>query len=378
MGLGILRVPAWQANFRVDSGLPLIVYAGMVAYSAANYAYVERRRVGAIFTFITLCLDLMALVYLVAVSGGMQSPLLPTQLLFTMLFAMLFPKPPAAIVPPLLTYPVVALIQVTQADHSFGSQDLFLLLWYCVINCIVVYVVVHLHTREEMKHREILRLQASLGEMAIVEERTRLAREIHDGLGGSLSSLILQAEYLQGLARDDHMRREISDLKAQAEESIEELRRALSLMRDDFDLVRAVEDVCRKFESRTHGLLVTFMRVGRERVVAPEAALTLFRVLQESLTNIVRHADASQAAVSLQFTNDSCTLTVLDNGRGFDTSVAPRPGHYGLLNVIERAQRVHGTARVQSTLGEGSIVSLTVPVAATSGLASRLSTAHAA
>jgi signal transduction histidine kinase len=211
-----------------------------------------------------------------------------------------------------------------------------------------------------------------------VEERTRLAREIHDGLGGSLSSLILQAEYLQGLARDDHMRREISDLKAQAEESIEELRRALSLMRDDFDLVRAVEDVCRKNESRTHGLLVTFMRVGRERVVAPEAALTLFRVLQESLTNIVKHAEATETTVSLQFTPDHCTLTVTDNGIGFDTSVARRPGHYGLLNMIERAQRVRGTASVESTVGKGSIVSLTVPVAGSSAVASKTLTAHAA
>jgi signal transduction histidine kinase len=369
IGLGILLVPAWKATFQVESIGPIAIYLCMVAYSAANYVYVERKRLGAIITFVTLCLDLVALIYLVAVSGGIQSPLLPTQLLYTMLFAMLFPRP-AAIVPPLLTFPIVAWIQGERDVGSFTPQVLFLLLWYSAINCIVVYVVIHLHTRDEMKHRQILRLQASLAEMALVEERTRLAREIHDGLGGSLSSLILQAEYLQGLARDDHMRREIADLKAQAEESIEELRRALTLMRDDFDLVHGIEEVCRKFELRNHDLQVTFMRIGRERQISSEAALTLFRVLQESLTNVVNHADASHAAVTIQFTDSTCSLTVQDDGRGFDRSAAPPAGHYGLLNMIERAQRVSGTARVESAIGQGTIVSLTVPLAPGSGLAS--------
>jgi signal transduction histidine kinase len=384
MGLAILLVPAWRSTFRVDvtegsivSLLPIAVYMAMVAYMAANYVYVERGRFGEVLTFATLCFDLVALVYLVVVSGGLQSPLLPTQLLFTMLFVMLFPRP-LAIVPPLLTFPIVAYIQELSPNTSFTSKDLFLLIWYSVINCVVVYVVVYLHTREEMKHREILRLQDSLKEMAIVEERTRLAREIHDGLGGSLSSFILQAEYIQGLARDAHMRSEIADLKAQAEESIEELRRALTLMRDDFDLVRGVEDACRKFESRASNLQITFMRLGKERPVSSEGALTLFRVLQESLTNVVRHAEATQAAVMLQFTSEVCTLTVQDNGKGFDTSRPSPQGHYGLMNVVERAQRVQGTAKVESTVGQGSIVTLTVPLASKVSVRSRSSTANAA
>jgi len=376
MGLGILLVPAWKANFHVDSLTPIAVYMCMVAYAAVNYMFVEDRRLGPILTFSSLSLDVVALVYLVVVSGGLQSPLLPTQLLFTMLFVMLFPRP-LAVVPPLMTFPVVALIQM-EVVGSVTSQDMFLLIWYCVINCISVYVVVYLHQREEMKHLEIVRLQASLKEMAVVEERTRLAREIHDGLGGSLSSLILQAEYIHGLAKDDQMRREITELKAQAEESIEELRRALTLMRDDFDLVRGIEDACRKFESRTHGLKVSFIRLGRERTVSSESALTLFRVLQETLTNVVRHARATQAVVTLRFEEGSCSLTVQDDGKGFDTAAAPPVGHYGLLNIVERAQRVAGVARIESAADRGTIVSLTVPLAGASGLPSLIPAAYAA
>jgi signal transduction histidine kinase len=284
-----------------------------------------------------------------------------------MLFVMLFPRP-LAIVPPLLTFPIVAWIQEARSVQPFRSEDLFLLLWYSAINCIVVYVVVYLHTREDMKHREILRLEASLKEMAVIAERTRLAREIHDGLGGSLSSLILQAEYLHGIARDDLLKSEIGELKAQAEESIEELRRALTLMRDDFDLVRGVEDACRKFEGRARGLRVSFMRLGRERPVSSEAALTVFRVLQESLTNVLRHAQATRAVVTLQFDDETCSLSVQDDGKGFDTSAPSPVGHFGLANIVERAQHVRGTARVESAIGQGTVVSLTVPLAGAAGL----------
>lgn len=362
LGLGILVVPAWKASFQIETPRPLAVYLVMLAYSALNYVLLEKKRLGAILSFVTLCCDLIVLVCLVVLSGGLQSPLLPTQLLFTTLFVMLFPRP-IAIVPPLLVFPVVAKIQEILSDGWFSSADLFVLVWYSVVNCVVVYVVVYLHTREETKHREILRLQSSLKEFAVAEERTRLAREIHDGLGGTLSSLILQAEYLQGMTKEPELLKEIGELKTQAEESIDELRRSLKMMRDDFELVRAVEEACRKFESRTRGLTVTFRCDGRERPLSSDVALTLFRVLQESLANVARHAQATRAEVVLRFTDEVCELDVRDDGRGFDATKAPPVGHYGLLNMQERAQRVGGVAQVTSRAGEGTRILLSVPLA---------------
>lgn len=360
VGLGILVVPAWKEIFGIDSPRPVAVYLVLLAYSAANYVFLDRPRTGALLTFVTLCFDLAVLVYLVVVSGGLQSPLLPTQLLFTMLFVTLFPRP-YAVVPPLLTYPIVAAIQETLNGGWFTSGDLFLLIWYSVINCVVVYVVVYLNWREELKHREIVRLQASLKDMAVADERSRLSREIHDGLGGTLSTLILQAEYLQNLAPDEHLRSEIGELKAQAEESIEELRRSLTMMRDDFDLVRGVEDACQKFAVRARGLEVRFRREGADRHVSSESALTLFRVLQESLANVLRHANATGADVTLAFHDGHCELVVQDDGSGFDASRPPPPGHFGLLNMRERAQRIGGTASIESHPGEGARIRLVVP-----------------
>ncbi len=362
LGLGILVIPAWKEAFGIEGPVPAVVYLVMVAYSAASYALLERPYFGSGLTFLTLCLDLIVLVYLVVSTGALQSPLLPTQLLFTMLFVMLFPKP-LAVIPPLLTFPVVAKIQELLNHGHFDSHDLLFLVWYSAINCVVIYVVVYLNWREETKHREILRLQRSLQELAVVEERTRLAREIHDGLGGTLSSLILQAEYLQNLAHDEKLKSEISELKGQAEESIDELRRSLKMMRDDFDLVRAVGEVCAKFEGRSRGLKVRFSQEGRERPVGSEAALTLFRVLQESLTNVARHARAANVEVTLRFSDLGCDLSVADDGQGFDAHQPPPPGHYGLLNMSERAQHSGGRAQVESAPGKGTRVELHVPLA---------------
>ena len=103
------------------------------------------------------------------------------------------------------------------------------LLWYLALNFIIIYVLVYLNEREVAAHREVTELQGDLKELAVVEERNRLAREIHDGLGASLSSLIIQSEYLLSLApKDEPLLKEIRELKASAEESIEELRRKLS------------------------------------------------------------------------------------------------------------------------------------------------------
>ncbi len=360
LGLGILVIPAWQEAFGIDSAGPVVVYLVMVAYSAVNYVFLEHPRLGSALTFVTLTCDLVVLVYLVMGSGGLHSPLLPTQLLFTMLFVMLYPRP-QAVIPPLLTFPAVAKLQ-QMSEGRFDSDDLFFVVWYSAINCIVIYVVVYLNWREEMKHTEILRLQRSVKEFAVIEERTRLAREIHDGLGGTLSSLILQAEYIQNLATEPVLRAEIGELKSQAEESIEELRRSLKMMRDDFDLVRAIDEVCRKFESRQRGLAVRFAREGLEKPLASEGALTLFRVLQESLANVARHAQATEVAVTVRFDDQGCHLVVKDNGKGFDASLPPPTGHYGLMNMDERARRSGGHARVESRPGEGTSVILYVPL----------------
>lgn len=381
LGLGVIGLPSWSHAFGIGGPLAYAVYLVMVAYSAANYAFLDKPKVGRALTFVTLCADLSVLVAIVSVTGGLRSPFLAAQLLFTTLFVVLFPTP-LAVVPPLLTFPVVAKLDQLLGGLAVVQIDIFILLWYSAINCILVYVMVYLNERDRAKHRELHKLSRAVREMAIVEERNRLAREIHDGLGGVISSVVIQSEYLVNMIDGSEVRarlsgtadaraaviptirKELTELHEAAEESMDELRRSLRMMKDDFDLVTAVADHC-KIAGVRHKLDVKFSRVGRERTVGPERSLAIFRVLQESLTNAAKHCGkGTLIEVSLTFAPGSCTLAVQDHGKGFtlpsDPDQLSREGHYGLANMRERANKVGGRIRVASAPGKGTRIELTV------------------
>jgi signal transduction histidine kinase len=381
LGLGVIGVPSWSAAFGIHGSKPFAVYLAMVAYSAANYLFLARKTLGRVLTFVTLCADLCVLVWLVSITGGLRSPLLAAQLLFTILFVVLFPTP-LSVIPPLLTFPAVAKLDQVLGGRAAVQVDLFIVLWYSAINCILVYVIVYLNERDRLKHRELQKLSAALRDMAIVDERNRLSREIHDGLGGVLSSVVIQSEYLLNMIDGSEVRarlsgnadartailpvirKELSDLHQAAEESMEELRRSLRMMKEDFDLVGAVSDYC-KLASGRHRLDVRFARTGSERAVGPETALALFRVLQEAITNAAKHCPRGTVVeVTLAFERGRATLRIRDRGPGFippaDPAALPRTGHYGLANMRERAKKVSGEIRMTSAPGQGTCIELGV------------------
>jgi signal transduction histidine kinase len=359
LGLAILAVPEWSLYF----GFRTFSFAGyfaMLLYSVANYMVIDHPRAGRWVTYITLCCDLLIVVVLInkpQVGGGLQSPLLGTQLIFTTFFAILFPKP-IAILPSMLALPITARLDLL-LNREVTAVEVLTLLWYSALNFTIVYVLVYLSEREAASHREVVELQDNLREMAVVEERSRLAREIHDGLGASLSSMIIQAEFILGLAKDDSLRSEIQELKSTAEESIEELRRNLQMMREDFELTQGLEDYVKTFGDRTQ-VDLRFERSGLPRKLSPDAQLALFRILQECLSNAVKHAQPGQVQVKLDYGLDTVHLSVRDDGKGFDPKQTPR-GHYGLLNMRERAMKLGGTLIVDSAPGHGTRVSFSLP-----------------
>ncbi len=364
LGLGILAVPVWRHYFHFTT-LAVGGYVFMLLYSVANYLVLGHERAGRVVTYVTLCLDLVVMVVVVAkpeVGGGLANPLLATQLLFTTLFAILYPKP-LAILPPLLALPITARIDQL-LDRSPTAVEVLTLIWYLGLNFIIIYVLVYLNQREVTAHREVVELQGDLKELAVVEERNRLAREIHDGLGASLSSLIIQAEYVAQLAKDDATKKEVAELKQTAEEAIEELRRSLQMMREDFDLAHGFEDYVRTFAERTQ-LPVRFEKsgtlLGR---LPPETSLALFRVLQELLSNAAKHAQPTAVQVKLHFSPEAVHLGVKDDGRGFDPA-SPKPGHYGLINLRERALKVGGDVSIEAAPGAGAHITFSVPVSPT-------------
>jgi signal transduction histidine kinase len=360
LGLGMLVLPSWQRAFAVGGGVSWVVLALSAASAFSCQALAAHPQHGRRIMFFTLLVDLSILLLIVARSGGIQSPAMPAQLLFTIFFALLFPNP-VAILPPLLVLPaaiVLGQFGLGVTRPAFAA-DVMNLAWLAAMNGVAVYVMVYLTSREEKQNREILELEQSLGKMALVEERNRLARDIHDGLGASLSGVIIQAEYLVNLTKKDaDLQAEVKELKVGAEEAIDEVRRAVSMWRDDFLLVPQLENMCSTYTSR-HKLPIELLVEGTPFECAEEQELTVFRILQECLTNIAKHAAPKKVQVVVRFAPERISMDIVDDGKGFDVTRTPK-NHYGLINMRERARKANGEVNIESEPGKGTTVKLSV------------------
>ena len=358
LGIGILAIPSWRAQLNI-TGLwaPAVLFVVLV-YALGAQFFARHPVHGRWVMFLTLILDLIVLLYMINETGGLLSPVMAAQVLFTLFFSLLFPNPIATI-PPLLMLPIVVRLgQMAEPRPSLDIELLFLL-WYAALNGVAVYVIVYLTGREEKQNREILELEGELKKLAVVEERNRLARDIHDGLGASLSGLIIQSEYLLTLARgDEHLKSEIVELKGAAEEAIDEVRRALSMMRDEFELVPQLENTCSTFTTR-HRVPVKLQINGSPPHLSDVQQLTIFRIMQECLTNISKHAKANEVSVDVHFSRDRMRMDIQDDGQGFDPNRTPKH-HYGLINMRERARKANGEVSIDSSPGAGTRISLSI------------------
>jgi signal transduction histidine kinase len=358
VGSGILLIPSWTREFQIHGLWGWAWFAFASATTAICQAFASHPQQGRRVMFVTLTLDLVLLLVVISRSGGIQSPAMGAQLLFTIFFALLFPTP-IAIVPPLLMLPAVILVSQLSPNAPPFTGEVMRLAWLAALNGVGVYVIVYLTSREEKQNREILELEQELKKLAVVEERNRLARDIHDGLGASLSGVIIQAEYLLTLTKgDERLSPEVRELKVGAEEAIDEVRRAVSMWRDDFNLVPQLENMCTTFTAR-HRLPVELKLHGEPPDLAEEQELSIFRILQECLTNIAKHAGAKLVTVEVTFSEGLIEMNIVDDGAGFDPERTPK-NHYGLINMRERARKASGEVTIASKPGEGTRVKLTI------------------
>lgn len=363
--LAVLAVPSWSFFLGTTSALGFGVYFAVITYSITNFLLLEHPTLGKPVTYITLVLDLIAVAMLVVPSGGLKSPVMAAHLMLTLFFVLLFPKLPA-LIPPFLFLPVVARLDLIAHDNALPSERLFLVVWYTILSLITAYVILYLNARDARRSEQLWEMSTAQEEAIVTEERLRLAREMHDGLGGNLSSLIMQLEFIQRMSRKQpELHSEVTELKDMAEEAMEELRRSLTMMRRDFDLHKTLEDHCGRLVERTKGELQADFKVrGRIRRLPSAMQLALFRILQEALNNIQKHAQATTVKVRLRYDADLVSLTIADDGVGFDVSAHDERGHYGLTNMEERAKKFRGTIEVQSAPGKGTTVHATLVIPA--------------
>lgn len=352
----LLTLTASFRDHRPD--LPLyfrLIWVGLAGASAyLSFYYSRHLYLGRWVYFSTLIFDLGLLTYLIWSTGGLLSPLLAAVPIYTYFFVILFQNP-LVILPPLLVVPILTFIT---ADHFLEFDDLIVLLViYTFLNGAIISVTSFAFSKEEEQTQKIIELERKLKKLAVVDERNRLAREIHDGVGAALSGIIIQNEYILSLCeKKTQLEHELMELKAIAEEAIDEIRRALAVMKDNFDFSTQIKTLHQNFENRYRIPLVV---MGEEQIppLKDHEKLAIFRILQECLTNIVKHSKATQAIIDFKLAGDSWNISVKDNGKGFDPQTTVE-NHYGLQNLKHRATQIGGTVDIQSQALAGTTVNI--------------------
>lgn len=198
------------------------------------------------------------------------------------------------------------------------------------------------------------------------EERTAIAREIHDELGQQLTGLKMDVAWLNKKIgkNDDDITQKISSTLQLIDETVKTVRRIATELRpsilDDLGLVAAIEWHSNEFEKR-FGIETTFTTELSALNLEAEVSTALFRIYQESLTNVLRHAEATKVYSSLFIKEDNLILEITDNGRGFDTSTLGNEKTLGILGMRERTIIIGGSYEIKSSPGSGTSITVSVP-----------------
>lgn len=247
----------------------------------------------------------------------------------------------------------------------FGAQ--------AMVVFITTYFVGTLADQQRAEQAELETANRKLAEQSLVREqlaasreRIRLARDLHDTLAHTLAGLVVQANVVNTLLDKDPVaaRRELGRVQNVARQGLVDARAAISDLRanivEDLGLGSALQRLAETLGQRT-GMQVDFERRGEEPQLDKLHAEALFRIVQEALTNVERHANAAQVSVSMEQTPPPdllLTLRVKDNGIGFDVN-SLEDDRFGLRGMRERAELVGAHLRIDSIVGAGTTVSIT-------------------
>ncbi len=200
------------------------------------------------------------------------------------------------------------------------------------------------------------------------DERRRIARELHDEAGQALTALIVNLELAAQEPSPDRIRSQLVRLRELSEQTLGEIRRLIYDLRpsilDDLGLAAALRWYAKSLLD-PKGIEWNLTLSGLQLRLPPALETVAFRVVQEALTNVLRHSHATRVAVSVSVAGRELSVHIEDNGRGFDARETASPGRgggFGLLGMRERVELVGGRWEVDSTPGEGTVVRVTLPI----------------
>ena len=216
------------------------------------------------------------------------------------------------------------------------------------------------------KSRELSELYTNLSEIR-EQERTEISREIHDELGQQLTALKMDVAWLQRRVDTDNVeiKNKSEQMLSLIDTTIHTVRRIVSELRpgiiDDLGLVPAIEWLCDQARDRT-GIEFNVTSVKEEYEIDDTLKITIFRIVQEAVNNILKHSRAKNVDIHIDCCYGELSLEIVDNGVGFDTEVVRNKKSYGIIGMKERVQAFGGSVSYDSSPGEGTGVYIRIPV----------------
>ncbi|MEJ2800445.1 sensor histidine kinase [Comamonadaceae bacterium PP-2] len=205
---------------------------------------------------------------------------------------------------------------------------------------------------------------SDLLQLRIEEERQAIAREVHDDIGGSLAAVKFDLAWMSRHCKDSEMLSHVQTALELLDHAVQASQRLILDLRPpllDQGLVTAIDWLGRNFGQRTK-VSVQFEHADVLPSLPDNIQLVVYRTAQEALTNITKYAQCRQARLSLRFEQQVLTLVVSDDGTGLPEDALDKPRAFGLRGLVERAESVGGSLRVESEPGQGTTLTLTIPL----------------
>lgn len=257
--------------------------------------------------------------------------------------------------------------QIKEIDMAIVAGTVVFILF---AGFITVYIMIYwkrkmkyLQEVEKMKldfGRELLKSQLEIQEQTF----TIISQEIHDNVGQILSLAKVQVNIIdQSETKDRYL---FSELKENISKAMTDLRDIARSLNSDYIQTVELKDLIAEEMARINrtGIISATMKEGGSPQKLPyQNKLIVFRIIQESLHNIIKHAEATAVTVVVNYSGDTIEISVQDNGKGFDVEGAKQAGGLGLQNISSRTTLIGGKALIKSSPGQGAIISLTIPYA---------------
>lgn len=349
-------VPIWEAFVLIAAASAYLV-VGTYGFSICRRS--QKRRSAAVYFIVQLLLAAL-LIKLRGHAGELSLILLPLAGQSALLLPLRWMISVCALIYLLLVMPLIVVSRWVDAvivAVVYGTGIVF----------VVVFTRIAASEREARAslaeaNRLLRENAAQVEELAVTKERNRLAREIHDSLGHYLTVVNVQIGAAQAIFSQDSKRAldHLSKAQTLTQEGLAEVRRSVAALRasptESRPLPEALEKLVEQWNAT--GLSTSLTVVGKLRGLSPQADLTLYRAAQEALTNVSKHASATEVDLTLDYGNaESVLLAVQDDGVGPTDSAAG----FGLLGVRERAQLLGGEVRIVAGHGKGFRLEVELP-----------------